>query len=317
VRTQSALALACTLPVIGGRFDIERTCPSGARRSVLASVQIRRHTQWVASGAPFNRFDLGQCKRGDVWRVELSAGANVFLVDASNFNAFKSGRNFRYSGGLIERTPHDFVVPNAGHWYIVAHTWGLRNSSRINVYPLVQAHAMPRATPNVVNLSTIAHDAARYAGEEAPPVEPQAKDYDVFISHASDDKDEIVRPLAEELRAAGLEVWYDEFELRIGSSLRRSIDVGLANSRFGVVVLSPAFFGKGYTNYELDGLVTREVASGGRQIILPLWHRVTKDDVMSYSPSLADKLALRTSDHTVAEIAEQIADVIVGDRDGR
>jgi hypothetical protein len=96
--------------------------------------------------------------------------------------------------------------------------------------------------------------------------------------------------------------------------LRRSIDTGLAGSRFGVVVLSEAFFGKGYTNYELDGLVTREAASGGSQIILPLWHRVTKDHVLSYSPSLADKLALRTSDHTVAEIADQIADVIVRNR---
>jgi hypothetical protein len=270
----------------------------------------------VASGAPFNQFDLGQCKRGDVWRVELSAGANVFLVDSSNFNAFKSGRGFRYDGGLVERTPHDFVIPNAGRWYIVAHTWGLSNSSRIKVYPLVQAQAMPRATPNIVNLSSIAHDAGRYAGEEAPPVAPAVKDYDVFISHASEDKDDIVRPLARALRDADLEVWYDEFELRIGSSLRRNIDLGLANSRFGVVVLSQAFFAKGYTNYELDGLVTREVASGGRQIILPLWHRVTKDDVMSYSPSLADKLALRTADHTVAEIAKQIADVIVSDREG-
>lgn len=265
----------------------------------------------MATGAPFNRFDLGQCKRGDVWRVELSAGANVFLVDSSNFNAFRNGRNFRYRGGLIERTPHDFVIPNAGHWYIVAHTWGLRNSARINVYPLVQSQAMPRAAPNVVSLSGIAHDAASFAGEEAPPVAPEVKEYDVFISHASEDKDDLVRPLANALRDAGLDVWYDEFELRVGSSLRRSIDAGLAKSRFGVVVLSQAFFGKGYTNYELDGLVTREVASGGRQIILPLWHRVAKEDVMSYSPSLADKLALRTADLTVAEIAEQIATVVV------
>jgi hypothetical protein len=268
----------------------------------------------MSTGAPYNYFDLGQCKRGDVWRVELSAGANVFLVDSSNYSAFKGGRNFRYRGGLIKRSPHDFVIPSSGRWYIVAHTWGLRNSARINVYPLRQAQALPAAEPSVVELSTIARSAARYAAEDAPPVEPAAKDYDVFISHASEDKDEIVRPLAEALRDAGLEVWYDEFELTVGSSLRRSIDVGLANSRFGVVVLSPSFFGKGYTNYELDGLVTREVASSGRQIILPLWHRVSKDDVMRYSPSLADKLALRTSDLTVAEIASEISSVITDAR---
>jgi hypothetical protein len=120
----------------------------------------------------------------------------------------------------------------------------------------------------------------------------------------------VVRPLAQALQREELSVWFDEFELRIGSSLRRSIDAGLANSRFGVVVLSPSFFGKGWTNYELDGLVTREVASGGRQIILPLWHRVTKDDVIQYSPSLADKVALRTADSTISEIASEIASVI-------
>lgn len=65
--------------------------------------------------------------------------------------------------------------------------------------------------------------------------------YDVFISHASEDKDDFVRPLAERLRDEHIEVWYDEFTLRIGDSLRRSIDKGLAQSRFGIVVLSPSF----------------------------------------------------------------------------
>lgn len=264
----------------------------------------------MAGGAPFNQWDLRQCKRGDVWRVELSAGANVFLVDSSNFQAFKNGRDFRYRGGLITRTPHDFVIPSAGHWYIVAHSWGLRSSARVKVYELQTAQAMPAATPNIVDLSTIAHDAARFAGDAAPPVAPETKQHDVFISHATEDKDDIVRPLAQALRDQGLSVWFDEFELRIGASLRRSIDSGLAGSRFGVVVLSESFFGKGWTNYELDGLVTREIASDGRQIILPLWHRVAKDDVIKYSPSLADKVALRTADSTVSEIASEIAGVI-------
>jgi hypothetical protein len=112
------------------------------------------------------------------------------------------------------------------------------------------------------------------------------------------------------MQSLGLEVWYDEFELTIGSSLRRSIDTGLANSRFGVVVLSEAFVDKGWPNYELDGLVTREVSEGGMQIILPIWHRVTKDEVIRYSPSLADKLARSTADSTAEEIATEIAAVI-------
>jgi TIR domain len=94
------------------------------------------------------------------------------------------------------------------------------------------------------------------------------KEWDVFVSHASEDKDAVVRPLVSALRERGLRVWYDEFELRLGDSLRRRIDQGIARSAFGVVVLSPAFFAKGWPNYELDGLVTRAVT--GEQVLLPL-----------------------------------------------
>lgn len=82
--------------------------------------------------------------------------------------------------------------------------------------------------------------------------------YDVFISHASEDKDEFVHPLAELLREQHLEVWYDEFSLNVGDSLRRSIDRGLSQSRYGIVVLSPSFFRKQWSQWELDGLVARQ-----------------------------------------------------------
>lgn len=106
----------------------------------------------------------------------------------------------------------------------------------------------------------------------------------------------------------GLKVWYDEFELRIGDSLRRKIDSGVARSRFGVVVVSHSFFAKNWPQYELDGLVTREMT--GEQVILPLWHEIAKQEVIDYSPSLADKVARSTSDFTIDEIAREIGDVI-------
>lgn len=134
------------------------------------------------------------------------------------------------------------------------------------------------------------------------------KEYDVFISHASEDKEEVARPLAEALRKNGLSVWYDEFELKIGDSLRRKIDKGIANSNFGIIVISRDFISKGWTNYELDGLITKAV--NGEQTMLPIWHNVTKREVINYSPSLADKLARSTTDFTVEEIADEIADLI-------
>ncbi|MFG1815794.1 toll/interleukin-1 receptor domain-containing protein [Kribbella sp. NPDC049174] len=132
--------------------------------------------------------------------------------------------------------------------------------------------------------------------------------YDVFICHASEDKDDFVRPLAERLRAEHVEVWYDEFSLKVGDSLRRSIDRGLSQSRFGVVVLSPTFFGKRWPQRELDGLVAREMA-GADPVILPIWRRVEPSDVLAYSPPLADTLAISAAsglDHVVRQLVTRI-----------
>ena len=115
--------------------------------------------------------------------------------------------------------------------------------------------------------------------------------YDLFICHASEDKESFVRPLAKELRKQHVEVWFDEFSLVVGDSLRESIDKGLAQSRFGAVVLSPAFFQKRWTGRELNGLVAREMA-GDETVILPVWHGVSHENVVRYSPPLADVRAI-------------------------
>lgn len=120
-----------------------------------------------------------------------------------------------------------------------------------------------------------------------------AMDFDVFISHASEDKEDLARPLAEQLRGRGLKVWLDETELKLGDSLRRSIDYGLSKSRYGLVILSPEFLRKEWPQKELDGLVARE--DGTEKVILPIWHNVTRSDIVAYSPMLADKMAAPTS----------------------
>jgi len=106
---------------------------------------------------------------------------------------------------------------------------------------------------------------------------PDQQVFDVFISHTSEDKAEVVRPLATALRDAGLSVWYEQCELRMGDSLRGKLGRELANSCFGVVVLSRAVVGRGWPEYELDGLVTRAVS--GEQVLLPIWNDVTKREV--------------------------------------
>ncbi len=127
--------------------------------------------------------------------------------------------------------------------------------------------------------------------------------WDVFISHAWEDKDTVARPIANALAKAGLKVWYDEFTLTLGDSLRRSIDRGLSESKYGIVILSPHFFAKSWPQRELDGLTAREVSSG--KMILPVWHEVTQMDVEHFSPTLADKLGVPTTaglDRVVQEI---------------
>lgn len=133
-------------------------------------------------------------------------------------------------------------------------------------------------------------------------------EYDAFISHASEDKNDFVRPLAENLIQTGLKIWYDEFQLTVGDSLRRSIDKGLSNSRFGIVVFSNSFFEKNWPQYELDGLVTKEI--NGRKVILPIWYKVSKTEVMNYSPSLADKYALDTTKNTIDQIVKELLKVL-------
>lgn len=119
--------------------------------------------------------------------------------------------------------------------------------------------------------------------------------YDAFICHASEDKASFVRPLAKMLSKHHLTIWYDEFSLNVGDSLRQAIDQGLAESRFGIVVLSPAFFRKGWPQRELDGLVARQV-SEDRRLILPIWHNITQAELLRVSPPLAGVVAINSAD---------------------
>lgn len=142
---------------------------------------------------------------------------------------------------------------------------------------------------------------------ELIPKESSKADYDMswdlFISHASEDKDEFVRPLVAELEQQSLKVWYDDFTLTVGDSLRRSIDRGLAHSRYGVVVISPHFLKKEWPQKELDGLFALEV--NGRKVVLPVWHKVSATDVRKFSPMLADRVAT-SSNKGVNQVAADL-----------
>ena len=82
----------------------------------------------------------------------------------------------------------------------------------------------------------------------------------------------------------------------------------MAKSRYGIVIISPSFVKKNWTEYELNGMVAREM--DGQKVILPIWHKVTKSEVLKYSPTLADKVALNSSTHSMEEIVDQLSNLL-------
>lgn len=131
--------------------------------------------------------------------------------------------------------------------------------------------------------------------------------YDLFISHASEDKQPFADQLAHALRQDGYRVWYDEFVLQPGRSLRRSLDEGLAESAVGVVILSPNFFRKEWALRELDALTSQQIYD--QKLLIPIWLNVTRDDVARQSPLLVDRIAIpavKGFDYVIRELKSQI-----------
>lgn len=133
------------------------------------------------------------------------------------------------------------------------------------------------------------------------------KKWDAFICHASEDKAAVAQPLAERLQNHGYKIWYDDLTLKIGDSLSRSINHGLANSQYGIVIISHNFFSKDWPQKELEGLVAREI--NGKKVILPVWHEISREEILEYCPIIADKLAANTK-NGLGSVVSGIIEVI-------
>ncbi len=127
---------------------------------------------------------------------------------------------------------------------------------------------------------------------------------DVFISYSSVDKP-YVEPLVKALEASGISVWFDKTSMEWGDSLRSEIDRGLAACRYGIVVFSKAFLKKRkWTEHELNALFAKEEL--GKKVILPIWHRISREDLFEYSPAFADRLAKNSVADSHADIMESL-----------
>jgi Leucine-rich repeat (LRR) protein len=172
---------------------------------------------------------------------------------------------------------------------------------------LLSRNPLTALPPELVNLTNLTEMRIQDDNLVALPLAANVKRWDVFVSHASEDKDAVAIPLVAALRRAGLRVWLDKHTLRIGDSIREQIDEGLSESRFGVVIFSENFLNKEWPKRELNGLMALE--DEGRKVILPVWHEISRKRVAQFSPILADRLAADTRDGFGA-IASQIAQVV-------
>lgn len=133
------------------------------------------------------------------------------------------------------------------------------------------------------------------------------KHHDVFICHASEDKDTVARPFAEKLTKGGIVVWYDEFSLRWGSKLMKKITEGIQASKIGIVILSPNFFEKKWPQLELDALVELLNVDDGE--LLPLRYNLTPEDIKKNLPLLAGILS-RSWDDGVDDLILEVKNIL-------
>lgn len=135
------------------------------------------------------------------------------------------------------------------------------------------------------------------------------KDFDVFISHANEDKEDFVKPLVSKLTDEKISLFYDDLSIAWGKNIRKSLDEGIVRSKFCIVVISKPFLDKYWTNYELDGFLQKESISS-TNVLLPIWHNISHEEIVSISPTLASRKAIVSDSSTVDEIVEGLKAIL-------
>ena len=142
------------------------------------------------------------------------------------------------------------------------------------------------------------------------------KEYDAFLAHANEDKESIANELYKELTKSGLNIWYDDFCINPGDSIREKIDEGLLNSNHGLLLLSKNFFKKSWCQKELNALFSLNINNIIKKII-PIWFQVTRSEVEKYSPIMADIKAVSIVDKKIIEAIKSITKVIKADTENK
>lgn len=284
-----------------GKFTITRTASAMLKRKGLNSKLSAWIRQQQGSGDNISEINSGKLK-------DIEPALPTYRVTDKQLLLLRSfGRAAEFNGKAVEIIPRiDFPL-----------AWASDEAEFIYILRLLIERNLVRRTDGPSDLSDsyvlkfeITAEGWTLLEKEPFPLVHKNDNttYDIFIAHASEDKDAIARPLYNALIDSGISVWFDEAVIKLGDSLRRRIDEGLSKCRYGVVILSPHFLSKEWPQRELDGLVARETASGDKAV-LPIWHGLDRDTLLRYSPSLADRLAGRSEDG-VQELVKKILQVL-------
>jgi len=130
---------------------------------------------------------------------------------------------------------------------------------------------------------------------------------DIFLCHAWDDRRGPAKELHDLLESRGVSVWFSEKDVALGTPLLREIDKGLAKSRVGIVLVTPALLrrlrGEGIADKELSALLARD-------LLVPVVHNTTYEDLREASPLLGSRSGLNTAEDTMADVAAKLAELV-------
>ncbi|MFI5398876.1 MAG: toll/interleukin-1 receptor domain-containing protein [Candidatus Binatia bacterium] len=130
---------------------------------------------------------------------------------------------------------------------------------------------------------------------------------DVFLCHAWDDRGGAAKELHDLLESRGVSVWFSEKDVVLGTSLLREIDKGLAKSRVGIVLVTPALLrrlrGEGIADKELSALLARD-------LLVPIVHNTTYEALREVSPLLGSRSGLSTAEEPMTDVAAKLAELV-------
>lgn len=241
-------------------------------------------------------YDLNHIEAGRIVEVALDGAANVRIMDHASYQDFKAGRKHGFIGGYVKESPYRAAIPTGGHWHVVLDLGGQAGRLRSGVRVL-QGQLAPVRTTSLAVVPSL------YIGKRG-----DARAQDVFIVHVAEDK-AVVRTFAFALRKKGLRVSYDDFELDPEDSVYQKVNTGMENSCFGVVVVSRSLVKQGWVEGGIAQMAVKTFS--GKQVLLPLWHDIMREEVLEFCADIANLESRNTAVNTFEEIAEDIAGLIL------